>query len=115
MGYDGFFFARIDYADKNLRGSTRNLEMVWRGSQSLGEAVDMFTGVLYYGYGPPPGFCFDVGCDDEPIMVRRSHHMLHYILYSWSVVWDVCVMCMSVCACCACLCVRVVLCVYICV
>eukprot|EP00731_Ephydatia_muelleri_P005571 Em0002g1747a len=93
MGYDGFFFARIDYADKNLRGSTRNLELVWRGSQSLGAAVDMFTGVLYYGYGPPPGFCFDVGCDDEPIMddpdlfdnnvKLRVEQFLSAVAYQW--------------------------------
>ena len=23
----------------------------------------------YNGYGPPGGFCFDIGCNDQPIMV----------------------------------------------
>lgn len=33
-----------------------------------GEAAELFTGVLPNGYGPPPGFCFDILCSDEPIM-----------------------------------------------
>lgn len=33
-----------------------------------GEAARLFTGVLPNGYGPPPGFCFDILCSDEPIM-----------------------------------------------
>lgn len=28
----------------------------------------MFTGVLYNGYNPPDGFCFDIFCGDDPIM-----------------------------------------------
>lgn len=30
--------------------------------------TDLFTGVLYNNYGPPNGFCFDILCDDEPII-----------------------------------------------
>lgn len=29
---------------------------------------DLFTGVLFNNYGPPAGFCFDILCDDEPII-----------------------------------------------
>lgn len=29
---------------------------------------NLFTGVLYNNYAPPPGFCFDVLCDDDPII-----------------------------------------------
>lgn len=35
----------------------------------LGEKADLFTGVLFNGYGPPGGFCFDVFCSDDPIQV----------------------------------------------
>ncbi len=69
MGFDGFFFARIDYADKSKRQDDKTLEMVWRPSTSLKTESDIFTGVLYYGYGPPPGFCWDVRCSDTPIQV----------------------------------------------
>ena len=69
MGFDGFFFGRIDYADKHLRLNTSTMEMIWRGSQSLKEASDIFTGVLYNGYGAPKGFCFDAKCGDPPIQV----------------------------------------------
>ena len=69
MGFDGFFFARIDYGDKDHRLAYKRLEMVWRGSESLGSSTEIFTGVLFNGYGPPRGFCFDQGCHDQPIMV----------------------------------------------
>ena len=48
------------------------MEMVWRPSKSLGKASELFTGVLYYGYGPPPGLCFDMHCSDEPVQVILS-------------------------------------------
>ena len=67
MSFDGFFFARIDYADKALRAKEQRMEMVWRGSASLGKETDIFTGVLYYHYNPPPGFCYDQLCADPPI------------------------------------------------
>ena len=69
MGYDGLFFARNDYADKNQRLKDNTMEMVWRPSRSLGNASDLFTGVFLFHYGPPPGFCFDIKCADPPIQV----------------------------------------------
>ena len=72
MGYDGLFFARNDYDDRNKRLADKTMEMVWRPSKSLGKASELFTGVLYYGYGPPPGLCFDIHCSDEPVQVILS-------------------------------------------
>jgi lysosomal alpha-mannosidase len=37
MGYDGLFFARLDYQDKIKRLSEKSLEMVWKSSNHLGE------------------------------------------------------------------------------
>lgn len=68
MGYDGLFFGRLDYQDKSRRMEHRELEMVWHGSANLGDSGKLFTGVLYNNYGPPPGFCFDILCADEPII-----------------------------------------------
>lgn len=33
--------------------------------------TDLFTGVLFNNYGPPNGFCFDILCDDEPIIDNK--------------------------------------------
>ena len=71
MGFQGFFFARIDHADYKQRVKSSALEMVWTPSPLVsGEGADIFTGVLYNGYFPPFGFCFDINCDDPPIQVR---------------------------------------------
>ena len=68
MSFEGFFFARIHYSDMEKRTEQQRLELKWRGSQSLGAASEIFTGVLYDHYNPPPGFCFDnVVCKDPPI------------------------------------------------
>ncbi|XP_045541142.1 lysosomal alpha-mannosidase-like [Papilio machaon] len=75
MGYDGLFLGRIDYQDKRNRLMEKKMEMVWRGDDSLGKSSDIFTGVLYNTYSPPPGFCFDVLCNDEPIIDDPSSPM----------------------------------------
>eukprot|EP00698_Gefionella_okellyi_P007431 TRINITY_DN1813_c0_g1_i1.p1 TRINITY_DN1813_c0_g1~~TRINITY_DN1813_c0_g1_i1.p1 ORF type:complete len:1001 (-),score=263.05 TRINITY_DN1813_c0_g1_i1:1985-4987(-) len=67
MGFDAFYFARIDYDDKINRLKNIEMEMIWRGSSTLGAANEIFTGVTYDGYGPPGGFCFDQFCDDLPV------------------------------------------------
>lgn len=35
---------------------------------NLGKSSNLFTGALYNQYQPPPGFCFDILCADEPII-----------------------------------------------
>lgn len=67
LGFDGLFLGRIDYQDKKLRFGTRTPEMIWKGSQNLGNS-SIFTSVMYNTYSPPPGFCFDVLCEDDPII-----------------------------------------------
>ncbi|XP_044735005.1 lysosomal alpha-mannosidase-like isoform X1 [Chrysoperla carnea] len=68
LGFDGLFIGRLDYQDKSKRLLEKTPEMIWRGSPNLGAASDLFTGVLFNNYGPPPGFCFDVLCSDDPII-----------------------------------------------
>jgi lysosomal alpha-mannosidase len=68
MGFDSFYFGRLDYGDKALRLNKSEMELMWQGSKSLGVYGDLFTGVLYQHYTPPTGFCFDDKCSDEPIM-----------------------------------------------
>ncbi|KAH8376896.1 hypothetical protein KR093_001976 [Drosophila rubida] len=68
MGFDGMFFGRLDYQDKDERLMTQKAEMIWHGSENLGEKSDLFTGALYNNYQAPDGFCFDILCSDQPII-----------------------------------------------
>nr|XP_057921276.1 lysosomal alpha-mannosidase isoform X2 [Doryrhamphus excisus] len=68
MGYDGFFFGRVDYQDRLRRMLAKEQELLWRASDSLAPPMaDLFTGILPNGYNPPDGFCWDQSCDDPPI------------------------------------------------
>uniref|UniRef100_A0A667WBF3 Alpha-mannosidase n=1 Tax=Myripristis murdjan TaxID=586833 RepID=A0A667WBF3_9TELE len=68
MGYDGFFFGRLDYQDRDRRRTDKDQELLWRASDSLTPPMaDLFTGILPNGYNPPDGFCWDQSCDDPPI------------------------------------------------
>ncbi|XP_056266285.1 lysosomal alpha-mannosidase isoform X2 [Pseudoliparis swirei] len=68
MGYDGFFFGRLDYQDRARRRTALEQELLWRASDSLTPPMaDLFTGILPNGYNPPKGFCWDQSCDDPPI------------------------------------------------
>ncbi|XP_077290663.1 lysosomal alpha-mannosidase-like [Arctopsyche grandis] len=67
-GFDGLLLVRIDHQDKKRRTSEKECEMIWRGSDDIGAPSDLLTGVLFNHYSPPPGFCFDVLCSDDPII-----------------------------------------------
>ncbi|XP_073823589.1 lysosomal alpha-mannosidase-like [Musca autumnalis] len=73
MGFDGEFFARMDYVEKNTRLNHRTGEMIWKASDNLDERSEIFTGVLYNHYRAPPGFCFDNLCSDNPIIDGDSY------------------------------------------
>lgn len=66
MGFEYLFLGRIDYQDKATRMNNKEMEMMWKASDSLN--LKIFTGVLFNTYGPPPGFCFDILCGDETIV-----------------------------------------------
>ena len=68
FGFDGLFHGRIDYQDFDFRGETKTREFLWQASENLGKPAQLFTGILPNGYNPPPGFCFDIYCNDDPIM-----------------------------------------------
>ncbi|KAH1004273.1 hypothetical protein HUJ04_004052 [Dendroctonus ponderosae] len=68
LGYDGIILGRIDYEDQANRIANRTMEMVWRGSTNLGTSTDIFSSVLYDHYDAPRGFCFDILCDDDPLI-----------------------------------------------
>lgn len=71
MGYDGLFLGRLDHQDKTNRLNKKSAEMLWHASDALGRNADIFTGALYNTYSPPPGFCFDILCNDEPIIDNK--------------------------------------------
>ncbi|KAF4523776.1 hypothetical protein B566_EDAN009008 [Ephemera danica] len=73
MGFDGLFFARLDYQDKQVRMETKTAEMVWQASENLGASSWLFTHALYNHYSPPPGFCFDISCRNvDPIIDNKN-------------------------------------------
>lgn len=68
MGFDGMLFGRLDYQDKAQRLKDKSMEFIWEASSSLGNRANLFTGAMFNTYSPPPGFCFDVLCADEPVI-----------------------------------------------
>ncbi|KAH8341301.1 hypothetical protein KR059_002196, partial [Drosophila kikkawai] len=71
MGYNGEFFARMDYMDKKKRLSDLEMEMIWKSSE-YSKNPNIFTGLLYNHYSAPPGFCFDINCGVDPIIDGES-------------------------------------------
>ncbi|KAJ6729120.1 ALPHA-MANNOSIDASE [Salix viminalis] len=67
LGFDSLFFARIDYQDRAKRLKEKNLEVVWRGSKSLGSTSQIFTGIFPRHYDPPDGFTFEINDVSPPI------------------------------------------------
>lgn len=46
MGFDAFFFGRADYQDIIKRRKEQTMEVIWRGSKSLGSSAQVGNLVL---------------------------------------------------------------------
>eukprot|EP00347_Sterkiella_histriomuscorum_P000869 403374211 len=69
MGFDAWFFARLDYQDKEKRLNENSMEFIWRPSfNHLGKTTEIFTHALYHHYSAPEGFNFDIWSHDTPII-----------------------------------------------
>ena len=89
MGFDGFFFGRLDYQDKSARKEKMEMEQVWRASASLKPpTADLFTSKgVEWGEGCPhaqkgPGLGFIASCHCLEILSNlgtRAQH-LHFAL-----------------------------------
>jgi len=72
MGFDAWFFARLDGDDKARRSDDRELEFVWMpNAKSLGKDVNIFTHVLWNHYEPPSGFNFEIDSGD-PLFIANT-------------------------------------------
>ncbi|XP_015121133.1 lysosomal alpha-mannosidase [Diachasma alloeum] len=67
FGFDALFFARLDWEDKERRLKEKTAEFVWKASPNLGEKVNLFSVALYNHYSAPPGFCFDILCQNRSL------------------------------------------------
>ena len=70
-GFNALYLGRIDYQDLNKRYDTRACEGVWDASPVNLEDNAIFwglTGSFTGNYGAPDGFCFDILCDDDPLV-----------------------------------------------
>ena len=77
LGLDATFFSKYDYQDHTIRRNTKELELLWSPSPSLGAAGQVWTGTFpnLGDYGPPPGLCFDYFCQDtsnDPVQADRA-------------------------------------------
>lgn len=52
LGFDSLFFARIDYQDRDKRLREKTLEVVWRGSKSLGSSSQVRGFHIYDPFYP---------------------------------------------------------------
>ena len=69
MGFDAWFFARIDYQDKQRRLADKEMEFLWRPfSTNVGSSYEIFTHVLYHHYSAPQGFNWSLYGTDEPVV-----------------------------------------------
>lgn len=74
LGFDGMFFMRIGWRDKEARIQNKSLDFIWHADRALaGQSSSIFSNVFRDTYDSPPGFCFDVHClDDELVDNKKS-------------------------------------------
>lgn len=84
MGFNAQIINRIHYTLKESWKQSKHLEFLWRGSNSLGEEVEMFTHVLDSHYSFPSGFNFetDAPITDANIATRAQCVVILFTLFA---------------------------------
>jgi hypothetical protein len=74
MGFDAYFFWRIDYMDKNKRLNDVEMEWIQRPMfNHLGKSTQILAHALYFDYGSPRNFGYDVFDDNnDPFVVDKK-------------------------------------------
>ena len=73
MGFDAWFFARLDFQDKEKRMKDESMQFVWRPfSEHLGKSAQIFTHVMMNHYNWPTEFHIDDMRDDDPVVVDEG-------------------------------------------
>ena len=76
MGFDAWFFARIDKDDVARRRKDREMEWVWMPyADSLGKDLRIFTHVFYWHYDSPAGLDFEI---DSGVQFNANKDSKHY-------------------------------------
>ncbi|XP_048333920.2 probable alpha-mannosidase At5g13980 [Ziziphus jujuba] len=80
VGFDSFFFGRIDYQDRAKRKDDKTLEVIWRGSKSLGSSSQIFAGAFPENYEPPSNtnFYYEVNDDIDSAIVQDNPNLFDY-------------------------------------
>lgn len=78
VGFDSFFFGRIDYQDRAKRKIDKSLEVVWRGSKSLGSSSQIFAGAFPENYEPPSNFYFEVNANEDSPIIQDNTNLFDY-------------------------------------
>ena len=50
FNFDGVFFARLDHEDHTKRRNDKTMELVWKGSDDLGQPTEIFTYAMDHHY-----------------------------------------------------------------
>ena len=50
FNFDGVFFARLDHEDHRKRRNDKTMELVWKGSDDLGQPTEIFTYAMDHHY-----------------------------------------------------------------
>ena len=71
MGFDAWFFARLDFQDKAKRLDEKSMQWVWRPFfDHLGKSTQIFTSAMYDHYCFPTGFYYDDKFHgDDPVVI----------------------------------------------
>jgi hypothetical protein len=74
MGFDAWFFARIDYEDKEIRMANQSMQWVWKPfSESLGDNVSIFTHCMPDHYHQPEEFRYDENnWNTDPVVINKE-------------------------------------------
>jgi alpha-mannosidase/alpha-mannosidase II/lysosomal alpha-mannosidase len=75
MGFEAWMFARLDWADKEVRTAEKSMTHLWRPfSKHFGNQKQMLTGIMKSHYCWPDGFWYDTRwLIDDPFVSDKNY------------------------------------------
>ncbi|KAL7554706.1 hypothetical protein ACHAWF_018221 [Thalassiosira exigua] len=79
FGFDALYFGRIHHVDLQHRHDSADCEGLWTSSTDESSVFWGLTGSYMGNYGGPAGFCFDVLCEDDPLVGESEDELVERI------------------------------------
>jgi len=86
MGFDAWFFGRMDWMDDTMREKNKEFEFIWFPNKDRLPDVNIFTHKMWISYYGPESF--DITDNNAPVIVNKTSTSFNAEVWSQKIIKD---------------------------